>query len=468
MILSKNFLKNAANCGKLKKFVNSNFLKQIKIRIADFNIFRLGESTIFYHLVIFYLVPFVSLFNPPIKFIFVNYKIPWEALGYVAMGILMFATGYFIPFGKNFAKKIPNFLAGAWNLKRAKIAFWAIFFIGAVSKIIRYFGGGYFIKTYLNLLFGQNVFYSLFGYLDWFYYIALVIALINYYQLKKAGDKNYQTWKLLAFGSLSIEIIYWLASCSRLAIITPILLYLLVRSFLYKFNYKQIILVGIGIVLVLFPFGNICRHPMILNAYQIFKIPVNENENNDWLVNLRNIDIVNAGGFAVNSFLYRMNQSLIFSKILDAPPALIASYSSSFSNFLATLGPPRFLWKNKPLSLNVLGNEFGRRIEVLASDDFVTSIGPAYIGDFYIKFGIWGVILGMFLMGVFFRFIYVFLMEPAIASPSGLMVYGIFWIQIMKGSEDWIAPVWAGLVKFFVILFVIHLFIKERAPKTNG
>ena len=72
------------------------------------------------------------------------------------------------------------------------------------------------------------------------------------------------------------------------------------------------------------------------------------------------------------------------------------------------------------------------------------------------NFGVWGIIFGMLFFGSLYRFIFDLFIRKSGSSLSGAVIYAIFWIQIIKGTEDWIAPVWAGLVKLFVILLVIH------------
>ena len=72
---------------------------------------------------------------------------------------------------------------------------------------------------------------------------------------------------------------------------------------------------------------------------------------------------------------------------------------------------PRILWKNKPG--DNLGNEFGHRYNVLTKDnsktnlkkDTNTSWNMPVLNEFYVNFGIKGVIFGMFLIGFIFGII---------------------------------------------------------------
>jgi len=163
--------------------------------------------------------------------------------------------------------------------------------------------------------------------------------------------------------------------------------------------------------------------------------------------------------FALESTLSRVNHSYVFSKIIEAEEP--REYGKSFLSFFVSMGPPKFIWKSKP-AINADGNEFGRRIGVVTDDDFRTSIGRTYIGDLYLNFGVWGIIVGMFLLGALFRRIYMYLIVESGMSLSGVFIYSIVWLQLMRGLEDSIAPVFAGLVKILVVLIVIHFFVVAK------
>ncbi len=51
-----------------------------------------------------------------------------------------------------------------------------------------------------------------------------------------------------------------------------------------------------------------------------------------------------------------------------------------------------------------MGQEFGHRYEILSTDDFGTSINLPLLVEFYANFGLSGVVLGMFLLGLLYRF----------------------------------------------------------------
>ncbi len=423
-------------------------------KLNNFDIFSLGNSAIVYYLVIFYLMPILVFFGMSIKFVPTSSIIPYKALGYAAIGLIFLIIGYFSGFPVLISGKLPNFLKREWDFSRVPWGFGIIFVIGLATKIFRILSGGYFILG-IKPSFTQGAFYNLIGLFDWFFYIALAIAFISYFHLKKIGDQRYRIWRYAALGTFILGILYALPSCSRLSAIIPFLIYLIVSWYILGKNFWRVLIVIVIVTLFIFPFGNICRHPKAFISYQIISAD-NQNIQKSPVVSL----VINLSKFTADSFLSRINQSSILSAILNYPQSL--QYRSSFRELVLVFSPPRSLWKDKPVSINASSNEFGHRIGVLAPEDKITGVGPTMVGDWYMNFGIAGIIFGMFLMGMLFRLIYEYLINWTETSLSGIMIYSVVWVQIIKGMEDWIVPVYVGLIRLFVILIIIHLLITKR------
>jgi hypothetical protein len=65
--------------------------------------------------------------------------------------------------------------------------------------------------------------------------------------------------------------------------------------------------------------------------------------------------------------------------------------------FIAVI--PRLFWPDKPYQLG--GSSFVSRFTGIPFDD-KTSVAVTYLFEFYVNFGIWGVVIGMFLLGLLF------------------------------------------------------------------
>ncbi|MFH1088495.1 MAG: hypothetical protein V1719_01490 [Patescibacteria group bacterium] len=419
--------------------------KNFKARIEKIDLFNLGGSAMLYYLLIFYLAPTLVFLGVASKTMLANYHINYQAMAYLTIGLAFLMLGYMTPWTVKIAQRIPNVLKQDWDFTRAFWVLLAVFLGGLVVKIIDIWAGGYSHVTQ-NPVFVASSFYSLIGLLNWLGYLALVIAFIGYFQLKKMGDLRYTHWRWLAYGIFAFEICYGLPTCSKFLVIVPIFLYLVVRSYLIKIEYWRITLWLMIIILFLFPFGRFCRKDVTLQNYLTVS---------DASVKVSGLD-----SLIGSSFLNRIDQSTIFSKIVESQEPFL--HGKSLLNFFVTLGPPRFIWKDKPLSMNAYGNDFGHRMGIVGPSDLKTSIGPTMVGDWYLNFGILGIILGMFWMGILFRLIYEYFIKATKTSLSGVFFYSIIWVQIILGMEDWISPIYAGLIKLSIIMVIVNFFLLKR------
>jgi hypothetical protein len=372
----------------------------------------------------------------------------------VTAGFIFLILGYIL--GKFLFLKPSKFLIKEWDFKKAWWMFWVIFSFGLFIKLVRVIGGGY-SHFNQNPLFIKSYYYSLMGNFDWLAYISLMIAFAGYFYFLKKGDANYRKWRVAAWVAFFVELIYAIPTCTRVFAIIPIMLYLIVRWYVYERSYLRVIGVLFFSIIILFPFGGICRLPAYTNISHssIIQNVVGDNPSQSILKS-----VINSGDYAISSFFWRINQTTIISGILKNPRPFL--HGKTFKELLFTFGPPRFLWENKPISINSSGNVFGHQIGVLSDFDSKTSVGPTLVGDWYLNFGLFGIIGGMFLMGMLFSLIYSYFIKNSGSSLSGVMFYAIIWIQIIKGMEDWIAPVYVGIIRTLLLLIVINFLLRKN------
>lgn len=432
-------------------------MKNFFIKLKKVDIFALGPSSFLYYGLIFYLTPLVTLFGLGFLSSLSFYEeVNVRVLAYSLLGLVFLVAGYYSGIGSFIARKVPNVVKREWKKERVVWVFGATFLLGLIFKAVRILGGGYF-HTDFSSGFVNSAFSSAVGLFTWFGAIALVIAFAWYYHLRKqesGSSKQVLVWQIIAYSTLAVELAYALPTCSKLVAAIPVLLVLITRWYLWEKSYKSILVVGL-IVLALFPYASICKTATTFEEFQASFGSGN-----------KAVDTLN---FSADSILSRFGQLKIFTNIVEAN--LPRLYGKDYYKFFVSLGPPRFIWKAKP-AIEPDGNAFGHQINVLDPEDRTTSIGPTAIGDFYINFGLAGIIGGMFLLGAVFRFIYIYLIhshEPIrqgqFAYPlSGIMIYSIAWVQILKHLENWQYPFWAGMVKLFIILFIIHLVLTHKNP----
>lgn len=418
------------------------------------SIFELGISAALYYFLLFFLTPILIelgwITDNQFFDAFFSYEISDTALWYGLVGLGGIITGYFLVFPRNLFLRIKNPFQKEWNPTRIPGVFWTTFVFGLGAKILRILGGAYFHGWRKDGFLVNSPFYSGVGYLEWLSSAALLIAFLRYFSLLKANDPRAGKWKWIAWGVFAIEIIYAIPSCGRILILIPCILYLIARTYVLGMRNWQIILLAGFLVSIVMPLGTLC---LSVNSESTVSRLLYENSRISW----RNIPIV-----VQASVLIRTNQNIVLSKIVDEERLEFTSLRcrDMAKNLLVLLGPPRFLWKDKPVIGND-GNDFGRRFGLVLPDDFETGIGATVVGSWYFHCGFWGIAFGMLALGFLWRAIYAYLIENTGQSLSGIMIYSILWINIIKGMENEVVPVYAGLIKIFIILAIVHFFLSR-------
>jgi hypothetical protein len=153
---------------------------------------------------------------------------------------------------------------------------------------------------------------------------------------------------------------------------------------------------------------------------------------------------------ATISSVNRLGHIALFAYVVEMTPDAVPYWGGETYTYLIGSAVPRFLWPEKPGS--GFGNEFGRRYQFLQSRNFDTTINVPWLTEFYINFGPAGVLAGMALVGVGFRFLIQKLANPS-ASPAEY-VLGLSLVFQLFYSESNLAIMWGGLLLTFVSLYL--------------
>lgn len=436
--------------------------------VAGFDYFSLGSSFVLYYVLTYGLLPFLTYVHAPldlVRYIVVTqaYASYWRPVGYLLLGLFAFLAGYIASRRMRRVSQCAAVFRMAWREENVPTIFFSVFVASVAVKAIQIFYDGYFHLD-RDPVFAHNPFYSLIGLFNWLGLIALAIAFTYYFSLLRKNDPRYKTWQMIAWGVFMVEFLYGFFSKSGGAAATPILVYLIIKHYLVGRSYRRVAIAAVFILFVLVPVLNLYKMPgNLFTAHPAFR----EAKTTTVLAGVRGGHRYSAKAAAVRQYVFdssfgRIDQSRIVFGIFDRVHNFW--YGKSLVKFFVSLGPPRFLWKDKPM-IQTDGNELGREIGVLAPSDFGTVISATMIGDWYLNFGLAGIILGMFLVGVLLRVMNDALVGQGAVSLSGVMMYGVVWLQVVTGIENWIAPVYAGLVKLLVILFVIHFLLVTPFPK---
>ena len=149
------------------------------------------------------------------------------------------------------------------------------------------------------------------------------------------------------------------------------------------------------------------------------------------------------------SSVNRIGHIALFAYVVETTPSMVPYWRGETFAFLIASAVPRFLWPEKPVA--GFGNEFGRRYLFLHPRNFDTTINVPWLAEFYMNFGPWGVLLGMALVGLGFRFLIQKLSNP-VTSPAEY-VLGLSLVFQLFYAESNLALMWGGLLLTFVSLY---------------
>lgn len=149
-----------------------------------------------------------------------------------------------------------------------------------------------------------------------------------------------------------------------------------------------------------------------------------------------------------------------FGLVVNLTPAAVPYWSGDSYHTLWTSFIPRMLWPAKPQA--TIGQDFGHRYSLLGVNDYGTSINLPWLVEFYANFGTFGVLGGMFFVGVFFCFLVQKLRVPVNATMQHALavtvVFGLFY------AESNFALMVGGILSTYVAFTVLlRLLTRARA-----
>lgn len=113
---------------------------------------------------------------------------------------------------------------------------------------------------------------------------------------------------------------------------------------------------------------------------------------------------------------------------------------------------PRFVFPDKPGDME----DFGQRYGFLPKWNDVNAFRPHQISEFYANFGVWGVVLGTFALGLLYRVIYVVFFHPAAEVLT--LAAGTHILSVLLISVESVASVsWGFVLWYFVSLFLLDI-----------
>ncbi|RMG74048.1 MAG: O-antigen polysaccharide polymerase Wzy [Chloroflexi bacterium] len=292
---------------------------------------------------------------------------------------------------------------------------------------------------------------------------ALVLAWSSW----GAGRK----YKFLAVLFLGINIIIGIGIGSKNAIFVSLLAVLLSLNYALKVSRKRLFwLSAFGItvfIFLFFPFVQNYRQTYLdIVGFQTTRKISDLVEVAD-ATSLSDTGNVAGGKYGQNNVVDVINRAVWFNAIVmirwRVPSQIDYQIGSTFYPLLIGW-IPRAIWPNKPI---LSQGAFMHNVIIGASTQ--SNVGLTSIGDFYLNFGLLGVLIGMFLLGVIIRTIYLYGQSFTKSIMYLSLFYFMLYPQLLFSLQSSVATGLLGVVRIVMLAAVIIAFLSlgGRAKHTN-
>ncbi|MGH9787947.1 MAG: hypothetical protein ACRD4U_04485 [Candidatus Acidiferrales bacterium] len=374
------------------------------------------------------------------------------ALLFVLLGIVAFWAGYYGRLGLALHRLT---LRPAREQVRAQATIRGglvvgLYIVGLTARLIMLWVGlyGYLQdpESVAGVPYGQ-----LFVRLEAFCSYALVLAWLDSYS---RPDHKLRRW--FAWGLLFFEMFWGFFSGMKMNVILPLLFVAMIHTYKRARLPFRYVAVAIALVVLIYPVNTVYRQ-MVRGGDLEIRSPVDMIASSPRLVDellLRYDD--------PNTYVETGYQSTLSRASVIQSYALLLKYLDHTGDYWhgryfwmlpALIAVPRVVWPDKPVAN--IGYWFA--VNVWGQDPHVqSSVAITFPGDLHLQFGLPSLLLGMFLMGVAFRWLYERYARPC--TNYSIFFY-IFLLYHLGAHETDLTFKVAGTVRVFLILFVVSLVV---------
>lgn len=390
---------------------------------------------------IYYAIPIFTLEEYSIHFTALPEASLEKALLLSAVGLFMLLLSFYKLPGKSIGRHLPR-ISIYWNPPKAK--FWGII-LCVLGLVI----------NYLNLIMPVPLqFASVIGFLAQFSIIGIGILLILQFQ----GRLN-RSGKVLLWGIFLPLIVSIRLGTGAVAQTLFIIIFLSLTYWHFRRKIPWKIAVGgallfIALLSVRGEFreltweGAYAGKSPIEKSMLFAELAFTERESHP-----EGLDLA----------LTRTAHILSFAYVVDLSPESVPYWMGKTYLTLLWTPIPRVIFPWKPTK--TLGQEFGHRYNLLHPSDYTTSYNFCQLIEMYANFGIIGVIIGMFLVGIIYRSLYEMLCHPK-AGEGGLLIGLVIFMGLANMESDF-SLVFGSLIYNIILLAIINRLMKSKSPHTQ-
>lgn len=386
---------------------------------------------------------------------------PWtpraEAIVFAIIGSIGLSMGYYLPIGKRIGWALPNFKALNHSPGMARLAATLFLLLGLITQLGSFRMGSFGYQFNLE----TSTWGSTFAWLAQLTVVGEGMIWYSYFRTKRG-------WRLLALACIGFILLTVLISGARGMLFNSLLVvaggYVYAQSdlrFRRLWKWGLVILLGLLVGMV---FGTFFRLTKVASLGRTSGMSFGDVISilNYSLLSIKQLSASEVFGFAWQRLAERMDGVTSLGVIVSFADHLkdnevALGIDNNIVRDLATTFIPRFLWPSKP-PVGV-----SEQIGNLYFHTQYNSPAVTYMGDLYRNFGILGVAIGMLILGVVLRGLYVWLIEKQERSPFrvGLFLllggvvnyeglYSTYFPSLVRASLVAVAAVLlAGVVSIF-------------------
>lgn len=354
----------------------------------------------------------------------------------IFFGLIFFFAGYYLPFSKMIANKLPT---DKFTMKEEKI----------VKLPIKLYIIAWLLR--LSVTFGLGILDSFRGWLI----ISLIMRsgvylalLIDSYFLFSKNNDSKKPFIIRMVIFLVLEFIWSFQFGMKEYLILPLIFvfvgYIKARK---KIPYVSIISAALIFVLFVMPFVQTWRTNVA-------------NYGNDYAKEIAFEEVFNRDK-TIDSYapqINRLSDSINVATIaydFHQEGRKVSTYQG-WKDYLSRF-IPRFLWPDKP---SVDYNQIGKDLGILAQDDYHTAWGLSSVAAFILSNGAFGVFLGMFLTGIIIKTYWEWLIINCKDNLLALLIY--FPLMYPWFRDEAMGIVFNGNMAFLFYAFILLYFINKK------
>src|SRR3989344_4886454 len=231
--------------------------KHIREKIRTFDVFELGNSFACFYIALFFPIPFLVytrflLFVPGYSQYSDDRRMGCTTILYLLLGIMFFIAGYKANVFKKLGSLVNNIFESAWAPRRTAFVFALVFGAGLTLKAVT-ISQGIYSHLGKNLSVVTSSWYSVIGLFNVWGPLALARAFAYYFYLLKSGNSSYKIWRIIAWLNFALEFLYGFFSFSHFSAIIPIMVYLIMRHYVYQKSFVRVMVAAFLIFSVIMP-----------------------------------------------------------------------------------------------------------------------------------------------------------------------------------------------------------------------